>query len=104
MFYVATVRYAEGGEGSKILGIYSTEEEAMEILRLYKRNADFEILEIQHVTKNLKPSDLLAIKPFRTPDGDNFVKVYGEEFESQGEYFHHKKVISQEVFHEEVNR
>lgn len=104
MFYVATVRYAEDHGGSTILGIYSTEQEAMEILKLYEKNASFEVLEIQHITKNLKPEDLKKIKPYITPSGEEFVKVDGEEYESQGEYFHTCGILSTTLYSETVNR
>lgn len=105
MSYVATIRYVEDhDEGSRILGIYSTEEEAVEILRLYKRNAHFEILEIQHIEKNLEPKDLLKIKPFKTQTGGNFVKVNDEEYASQGDYFASNNIGSKTCFSEIVNK
>lgn len=104
MSYIATVRYAEGEEGSQILGIYSTKEEAIEILTLYKRNASFEILEIQHFTKNLNREELLAIKPFITKNNDEFIKVNNNVYESQCDYLNNNNIGSKLLFHETVNR
>lgn len=76
----------------------------MDVLKLYKRNADFEILEIQCFERNVIPNDLLSIERIRTRDGDDFVKVNGVEYESQTEYFASNNIGSKTYFSEEVNR
>lgn len=104
MSYIVTTRYAEGDEGSKILGIYDTESEAREILEGYKENAKNEILEIQYLENNLKLEDIQKVRKFRTPQGDNFIKADGGEYETQGEYYSDMRLTSTEIFSEEVNR
>lgn len=103
MFYVATVRYAEGDEGSTILGIYSTYQEAKDILNIYKRRATFEILEIQHVTRNMQPEDLTVIRDHVDENGDEFIKVNGTVHESQSEYVSNEKLSSHTLFHLELD-
>lgn len=110
MSYVATVRYAEGKEGSQILGIYSTRKEAQDILDLYRRNASFEILEIQHVTRNMIPEDLnnLEIQTATEDEeffskGDTYLRAEDASYENQGEYIDDKKLLSKTVYSEFID-
>lgn len=111
MFYVVTAR-SEGHSGYTILGIYSTEKEAIEILELYRKKCSFEILEIQNVTRNMQKEDLLAIKS-KNKDGEDFVVVdvvvingvvKSVEYESQYNYLHNAELLSKTVFSEEIDR
>ena len=77
MFYIVTRRFAEdSSDGSKILGIYSSEDEARSIKDEYMKHAPYETVEIQYISNNVKLSDLTKVKPYRTKNGDDFIKKY----------------------------
>lgn len=87
MSYILTTRFIEDNEsGSKILGIYTTMEEAYEVLNLYMKNINNEILTIEFISKNVKPSDLLKIEKSLSKWGEEIIKVDKVEYESQYDY------------------
>lgn len=102
MSYIATVRYSNGHEGSKVLGIYSSYEEAKNVLNLYSKRTSYKILEIQHVTQNLQSQDLLSIVDSNDDYGRKIITVNGVDYESQAEYIASNKLESNTVFRLEL--
>lgn len=101
--FIVTARYAEGNEGSQILAMFDNLVDAQQLMAKYAEQANFEIVEIQELKKNVTLADLNKIVPIKTADGDDFIEVDGVEHECQGEYFHACGLGSKTIESKELN-
>jgi hypothetical protein len=118
MFYIVTItskcRFITINDGSKIIGVYTTEEEATSVANQYIRISQYkkdevrsfigtqeEIVEIQKVENSTKISDLKKISVV-VEDNNKILKVGDEEYDTQLEYLEDKNLLSETIFQENV--